>query len=467
MTTATLRPSALYPPTVTPPPAPLPLRQFIFQFVKNPLLALPQTAYEQPFVTRESMGRTVFWVVSPELVEAVLVKHAADFFKTPVEKRVFRRSLKDGVLSSDGQLWRWQRRIMAPLFRHSEILKYLPSMAQPAEELLVRWRSAPPGSPQQIDADMVETTFSVITRTMLEGGEPREAALIKRATAESLSHITWEIMYGLLRVPQWMPHPASLILSRSAKRLRSAVQDIIARRQAEGSGGKDLLGRLLDARDPETGEPMTMEQLINNLLTLLEAGHETTSRALTWTLYLLARAPEWQDKVRAEIIAVCGDDVITPEQIDSLQLTQQVLKESMRLYPPVPAITRIAMKDVSLSGLDIPQDSFIIIPIYCIHRHRALWADPDLFDPARFEPEREASFPRTQFMPFGAGPRICLGNSFAMTEATAILATLVRGARFDWDGKHMPEPVSRITLQPRGGMPLQVTALPQKPLRYG
>lgn len=466
MTTAVYATPTLYPPTVTPPPAPLSLRQFVLRFVKNPLLALPQTAYEQPVVTRETIGRTVFWIADPKLTEEVLVKNAASFFKTPVEKRVFRRSLKDGVISSDGALWRWQRRTLAPLFRPSEILKYIPGMAQPAEELLEEWRGAKPGSVQQIDADMVEATFAVIARTMLQGGEPREAAIIKSATAQSLENITWEIMYGLLRLPLWLPHPASWILSRSSKRLRGAVHDIIARRQAEGSDGHDLLGRLLQARDPETGEPMTMEQLINNLLTLLEAGHETTSRALSWTLYLLARAPDWQERVRAEIASVCGDDKISAEQIGALQLTQQVLKEAMRLYPPVPAMTRISVAPVSLSGVDIPQDSFIIIPIFCIHRHKALWTDPNRFDPTRFAPEREAAYPRTQFMPFGGGPRICLGNSFAMAEATVILATLIRGARFDWDGRHEPEPVSRITLQPRGGMPLLVTPLQQRPLHY-
>lgn len=466
MTTATISAPALYPPTVTPPPEPLPLRQFIFRFIRNPLLALPQTAYEQPVVSREMVRRHIFLLMDPKLAEQVLVTLAADFPKTPTELRVFRRTMKDGVLSANGSLWRWQRHTLAPLFRPAEILKYVPSMAQPAEELLTKWRASPSGSIRQIDSDMIEATFAVITRTMLKGGEPREAAIIKRATAQSLAYIPWEIMYGLLRLPEWFPHPASWILSRSAKHLRSAVHDIIARRQAEGGGGVDLLGRLLDACDPEGRERMTMEQLINNLLTLLEAGHETTSRALTWTLYLLARSPEWQDKIRAEIALVCGEEKIAADQIGALRLTQQVLKESMRLYPPVPAISRIAVKPVSLSGLDIPQDSFIVLPIYCIHRHRTLWADPDRFDPTRFDPERETSYPRTQFMPFGAGPRICLGNSFAMTEATVILATLVRAARFDWDGKHNPEPLSRVTLQPRGGMPLKVTMLPQKPLRY-
>ena len=450
---------ALYPPTVTPPAQPLPLRSFLFRFVRNPLLALPQGAYEEPIVAAGKGRRPYFWVTGPELVEEVLIKRAAIFLKAPIEKRVFRRTLGDGVLSADGHLWRWQRRTMAPLFRHSEILGSIPDMVGPAEDQLARWRASAPGSVQQIDADMVETTFSVISRTMLIGGEPREAEIIKRATARSLAHISWDVMYGVLGVPLWMPHPASWTLSHAARQLRGAVFDIITRRQAEGGGGEDLLGRLLAARDPETGEPMTMQQLINNLLTLLEAGHETTSRALSWTLYLLARAPEWQERLRAEVRVIAGDGRIGAEHLGALRTTQQVLKEAMRLYPPVPTMFRIATEPMQLGGFSVPAGGRIVIPIFCIHRHRLLWDDPDRFDPTRFTPEREAAYPRTQFMPFGGGPRLCLGSAFAMTEATVILAALIRAARFEWDGKHMPEPVSRVTLHPRGGMPLRVTVL--------
>ena len=467
MITAVRSATALYPPTVTPPPEPLRLRSFIFRVVRNPLLALPRAAYEEPIVGLGPGRAPVYWVTGPDLVEEVLIKRAGAFTKTPVEKRVFRRTLGEGVLSSDGQLWRWQRRTMAPLFRHTEILTYLPEMAQPAEDQLAKWRASPPGSIQAIDADMVETTFSVIARTMLMGGEPREAEIIKRATARSLAYFSWELMYGMLRVPVWVPHPGSWTLRRTARQLRGAVFDIITRRQAEGgAGGGDLLGRLLAARDPETGEPMTMEQLIDNLLTLLGAGHETTSRALGWTLYLLARAPDWQDAVRDEMRAVVGEGRIGPEHLGALRITQQVLKESMRLYSPVPVMSRLAVDPIELGGHSVPAGGTIIIPIFAIHRHRRLWDDPDRFDPTRFTPEREAAHARTQFMPFGAGPRICLGSAFAMTEATVILASLVRAARFEWDGKHVPEPVSRLTLQPRGGMPLKVTMLDQRPLSY-
>jgi cytochrome P450 len=451
---------ALYPRTVTPPAEPLSLFRFVLRFIENPLLALPQQAYEDWLVAQESANRVIYWVSAPALIEDLLLRNADKLIQSPVQKRVLRRALRDGVLSADGELWRWQRRTMAPVFRPAEILTYVPVMAAPAEETLERWRASAPGSLQHIDEAMTEATFAVIMRTMLKGGITREAEIIRRETSRGLKNITWDMLYGSFRLPEWLPHPASWTLERSARRMRRAVRDIIERRvrEADGENANDLLARLLAARDPETGEPMSMERLINNLLTLLEAGHETTSRALSWTLYLLARATEWQDAVRKEVRSVIGDQPIEGRHIEQLTVTQQVLKESMRLYPPVPVMSRVATEAFKAGGADFPEGCIILFPIYCIHRHRQLWDDPARFDPSRFAPER-GDYPRTQYMPFGAGSRICLGASFAMAEATAILATLIRGASFEWDGIVDPEPVSRVTLQAKGGIALKVTPL--------
>ena len=452
-------PVRLVPPTVEAPPQPLPLWRFLPRFVRNPLLSLPVQVYNAPALAVAHAGRATIWISAPDLIEEVLLTRADEFGKSPIEKRVFDLSLGDGILTSEGALWRWQRRVMAPLFRPSEIMGYVPAMSQVAEETLGRWRSSEAGAVQAIDAEMTEATFAVIARTMLIGGEPAEGEAIKQATHLYLERVSWEVAYGLLRFPAWLWNPAKGQMRRAAAQLRGAVDAIVTRRSAEPEPGHDLLGRLLAARDPDTGEPMPRPRLINNLLTLLEAGHETTAKALTWTLYLLARAPEWQARVRAEVEAVAGRAPIAAEHIAKLQLTQQVLKEALRLYPPAPVMVRQARSATTVGGHALPAEAMVVIPIYAIHRHRALWEDPDAFDPDRFTPEREARMPRTQFMPFGAGPRICIGASFAMIEATAILATLVRGASFAWDGKHLPEPVSRVTLRPKGGMPLLVTVL--------
>jgi len=238
--------------------------------------------------------------------------------------------------------------------------------------------------------------------------------------------------------------------------MREAVADLVRARRTAPSQRDDLLARLLGAKDPETGRPMSDGQLVDNLLTFLLAGHETTAKALTWALYLVARSPHWEARMLEEIGGVAGNGPITAEHISRLVVVGQVLKEAMRLYPPAPVLTRIANEPTELGGKQLDAGSLIVMPIFAIHRHRRLWQDPDRFEPERFAPEREQTYSRYQFMPFGAGPRICIGASFAMIEATAMLATFVRAARFEVPAGHNPVPISRVTLRPSGGMPLKV-----------
>jgi cytochrome P450 len=447
---------ALYPPKVEPPPRPLPLRRFLLTFVRNPLSSLPRPVYEEPIVVHDNGHNVIAWVTDPALVEQVLLHGGANFPKTPLEKRVFAHTLGDGVLTSEGASWRWQRRTAAPLFRPADLSPLVPIMTAAAEDQAVRWRNGPPGAVQSIDRDMTETTFHVISTTMFAGSADVEAAAILKSADTALATISWDIAAAMLRLPTWMWYPGKFKRRRAARTLRAAVAAILARRRATGLEGDDLLARLARARDPETGEPMSEKQLIDNLVTFLAAGHETTAKALTWTLYLLARAPQWQERILAEIDAVVGTRGMDAEHLERLPVTRAVLKEAMRLYPPAPIMTRLAAHDMTLGPATINAGTLIVIPIFAVHRHRKLWQDPDRFEPRRFAPEREAKLARTQFMPFGFGPRTCIGGTFAMMEATAILATLVRRARFEWDRVHAPEPISRVTLRPKGGMPLKV-----------
>lgn len=450
--------TGLYPPTAEPADTPLPLLTFLARCVSNPLTTLPRAAYENAIAIDEPVkGRFVAWVMAPELVEQLLVEDSDATLKTEVEHRVFDPILGRGILTSDHAEWRWQRRALAPLFRHGGIEAYVPAMATAAEAQLARWRSGPPGATRDVEHDMSMTTFDVIVRTMLVGADPAECVSVMQAGKRYLDHTSWTVAFGLLRLPRWLPHPASLENWRATRRLRAAVSAIVARRQRTAATGDDLLGRLLQARHPDTGAPMSADLVVDNLATLLEAGHETTAKALAWTLYLLARAPEWQDAVREEARAVLpAAGPPSAEAIARLTVTERVLKEAMRLYPPAPIMARAPSRPLTLGGQTIPVGAQIVVPIFAIHRHRGLWQDPDRFDPDRFLPAAEKARPRTQFMPFGAGPRICIGQAFAMIEAKVILATLVRSARFAWDGRHLPEPVSRVTLRPKGGMPLGV-----------
>ena len=450
----------LYPPTVEPSAGPLPLARFIPRFIRNPLRALPSGAYHEAIVVHPRQRRGFAWVTDPALLERILLHEAEDFPKTPLEKRVFEATLGDGILTSQGQSWRWQRRTAAPLFRFQDLLAHVPVMAKVADDRLRRWQVGPPGTVRRIELDMADVTYDVFTHTILAGASQADGEIIKTSGARFLSRISWEIAWGMLQLPTWVWHPAKRSMRQAGAEMRAAVERIIAARRAEpGEPGRDVLGRLLAARDPETGAPMSDKQLADNMLTFIAAGHETTAKALTWTLYLLARAPEWQDRVRAEIAEVCGTAPVAARDIERLKITTRVLKEAMRLYPPAPVLSRTTARAVEIGGHKLPAGALIVIPVFAVHRHRKLWTDPDRFDPDRFLPEAEAEHLRTQFMPFGFGQRTCIGMAFAMIEATVLLATLVRGARFDWDGRHFPEPVSRVTLQPKGGMPLAVTLL--------
>src|SRR5262245_26416777 len=462
--TATIAPSTaagpLYPPTVKGAPRPLPLRKFLFRFVRNPLSSLPQAAYEQGILVYDNGRSLIVWVCDPALIETVLLHEAETFPKTDLEKRVFANSLGDGILTSQGASWRWQRRTAAPLFRPADLASLVPAMSAAAEDQLARWSASPAGTVQAVDRAMTETTFRVISATMFAGSADAEAEAILRWADTSLSTVSWDVAAAMMRFPHWLWYPGKLRRRKASLQLRAAVAGILARRRAEGLVGDDLLARLARAQDPETGAPMSEKQLIDNLVTFLAAGHETTAKALTWSLYLLARAPEWQRRVRSEVSAVAGEAAIGAGHIDHLVLTRAVIEETMRLYPPAPMMGRQAAAATTLGEATIPEGALVVIPIFALHRHRRLWEDPDRFDPERFLPGRREKILRTQFMPFGFGQRTCIGASFAMMEAIAVLATLLRGAELAWDGKHLPEPLSRVTLRPKGGMPLRVSPLP-------
>jgi cytochrome P450 len=451
----------LYPPRVTPPSERLPLRQFVPAFIRNPLSVIPEAVYEQPMVRLERGRTPVIYVTDPALIKTILLDRRDVFVRTPTEKRILGGLLGNGVLTADGADWKWQRQTAAPLFRHQDLLGFVPDIAKAAEQQVSVWRQGAAGAIRQIDADMTKVTFDVISATLLPGGETHVQPKIEQANVDFLGPISWSMVYAILTLPAWFPHPGKRRMKAAETTLRDSVAELIAARRSDlvspgASRPDDLMQRLMDAKDPETGKSMSDEQLIDNLLTFFSAGHETTAKALTWTLYLLARAPEWEARLVEEVRRVAGDGPITADHIDKLVLTAQVLKESMRLYPPAPVISRISVRDTDLGGEHVNKGVQTVIPIYAIHRHKALWDDPDRFDPERFSPEREARIPRYQYMPFGAGPRICIGMAFAMMEAVAILATLIRSSRFEIIGDYRPLPVSRVTLRPSHGMPMRV-----------
>ena len=452
-------PAPLYPPTIEPPRDALPVWRFLPTFVRNPLRTLPLPVYHEPMFVPPGMAGRVAWVTDPKLIEEILLGRHDSFPKSPIEKRVFGPVLGDGILLAEGQCWKWQRRITAPLFRHGDLMKLVPDMSAAATRLLDRWRGMSPGRSRRIDPDMTDVTFDVLRATLFDGASDAEAEMLKAQSAIYLENTSWDIAYEIMGLPNWVWHPGRRAMTRSAKLMAEMGLSVVARARTAGWPGDGLMARLGRACDPETGKSMGDAQILNNLLTFAAAGHETTAQALTWALYLLARAPDWQQKVRQEVVRVAGHGPIEPQHVEALSITRQVMKEVMRLYPPAPVLTRMTREETTIGGHTLPAGAMLVIPIYVVHRHRKLWDDPDRFDPTRFTPEREKQYARAQFMPFGAGPRTCIGMGFAMIEAVVLLAMLVRDAAFSCDAALAPEPLSRVTLRPKGGMPLSVDML--------
>jgi cytochrome P450 len=437
------------PPRVVAPHKPLNRLAFVARFVRNPLAVVPRAAYEEDIVFLPAAP--IAWVTGPALVKTILLDEREKFEKR-AQIRLLAPLLGKGILTSEGADWKWQRQAAAPMFRQHELAGFVPAFVAATRRCIAGWRD---GDTRPIERDMTQLTFDVIAATLLPSADPRMPGAIEASTGLFQRSGAWGQLYAVANLPKWLPQPGRAGMAKAVRALRGATLAIVRERRAAAAAKDDLLARLMGARDPETGRQMNDEQLVDNLLTFYLAGHETTAKALTWTLYLLARSPQWTARLEQEIAQVAGGAAIGAAHIERLVLTQQVLKEAMRLYPPVPLMTRQALADAVLGGHAVKAGTSLVMPIYAIHRHARRWEDPDAFDPGRFAPAREASIPRYQYMPFGAGPRICIGMAFAMNEAAAILATLLQHARFA-PTAHEPAPVARVTLVPRGGMPLAV-----------
>ena len=448
--------SPLTPPHVA-PIAPRGRLGFLAAALRNPLLTIPPAAYEEDVVPR--LERQRLWITEPSLIRKVLLEER-DKYQKLTQIKLLSPLTGKGILTSEGADWKWQRQASAPMFKPQDLLAFVPAFVRAAEDVAARWRESPGGSIHPVDEDMTRATFDVIAATLLPSPDAAFAGDIQGGVRQLQRSGAWDILYVSMGFPGWLPRPGMFRSARAVRRLRERVLGVVRDRQAAREAGHvvdDLLDRLIAARDPETGRSMDDGQLVDNLITFYLAGHETTAKALTWTLYLLARSPEWSAKLEEEIARVAGNDPIEAGHLDRLVLTQQVVKESMRLYPPVPIMTRQVVSETSLAGHTLAVGTSVMMSIYAIQRHAKRWPRPHEFDPSRFSPANEAKIPRYQYMPFGAGPRICIGMPFAMLEATAILASLVQRARFGFAGDEHPVPVARVTMTPRGGMPLAVT----------
>jgi cytochrome P450 len=444
-----------------PPKGRLSFPMLMVRMLRNPVASWGEDFYQEGIVAYRWLGLETAFVMDPDAIQTILLDEAGSYSKQPLNDEVLGAAIGGGLLSAEGDQWRWQRRLTAPLFRAEDVLGFVPAFAEAATPMLERWREAGPGALHDIDRDMTRATLQALQDTVLGASLSEEdRSFIEQAGAKFLASSIWKVALSSLRLPPWIPHPGARSMVRDGQTMRDVAARVLAKARESGAQGNDLLHRLVTARDPATGEAMPDDLIVDNVVTFLVAGHETTSQALTWSLYLLALFPEWQERLRAEVRGVMGKDGrIEREDLGKLPLLDAVFQEAMRLYSPVPILMRLTTRPVTLGGVSLKKGALIIVPIYVVHRHHRLWHDPLKFDPSRFSPEARAGRHRCAYMPFGVGPRTCVGATFAMVEGRTILAAILANARFELPEGVEPLPFARITLRPKGGLKLKVTML--------
>jgi len=443
------------PPFIPPSPGiPGPLR-VISGLVRNNLSILPEAAYHEPAVVIPGLQRIVV-VTGPELTGEFLQKQGDRFPKGRLQNEALMPLFGNAMISSEGADWRWQRQAAAPLFRHQDMMDYGPIMTASAEAMVRLWREAP-GQPRLINRDMMRAAFAVISNTMLAGGASDVIAAIEKGHGEYFKYVNWWLANRYLGLPAWLPRPGKAAMHRHEDNLRQSVRALVREKRARGAHQDDLLGKLLAAKDPETGRGMDDERIANNIATFLVAGYDTTALSLSWALYLIAKSPDWARRIREEVNEVCGAGPVGSAHYEALTTTRMVLSEALRLFPTAPIILRDVLEDTELQEVRFKAGDIVMLPIYAMHRHRQSWENPDTFDPSRFALDSPKPV-RHSYLPFGAGKRICIGAAFAMLEGVIMLATFVRAADFEPLSPE-PEPMGQLFLTARAGIRMRVSPI--------
>ncbi len=391
----------------------------------------------------------------PDHIRHVLQDHHKTYSKETRGFDKLRIVLGNGLLTSEGDFWLRQRRIMQPAFHKDRIRAFAEVMTRAAEEVAGRWeRAARAGAVADVAQDMMRLTLHVVAETLLGTDVRAETDELGRAVTHVLQDVNarTRVLYD---VPPEVPTRRNRALARRLAVLDTVVLRAVAEHRAGKGRPGDLLNLLLEARDDD-GQGMTDGQIRDEVMTIFLAGHETTANALAWTFHLLSLHPGIDRAMADEIQGVLGGRVPTPEDVPRLEYTTRVIKESMRLYPPAWILGRLAEQDDEIAGVAVPRGTLVFASPYVTHRHPDIWPNPEGFDPDRFTHEREASRARFAYFPFGGGPRICIGQAFAMMEAVLVVATLVQRARPEHLPGHQAVPQPLITLRPRGGLPMRM-----------
>ncbi len=398
--------------------------------------------------------RTLYFFNHPDHAKHVLADNSANYHKG-IGLAQARRALGDGLLTSEGERWRKQRNVIQPVFQSKRIAQQAGAVAEEAAHLVDRLRSRQGGQPVDVLDEMTGLTLGVLGRTLLDAD---------LSTFNSIGHAFESVqnqamfeMLSMSMVPMWVPLPHQLRFRRARRYLEHVVNELVTQRMTRsGNQGDDALSRLIVSTQQESDAAVAQQRMRDELVTLLLAGHETTASTLGWAFFLIDRHPAVRARLHAEAVEVLGDRLPVYEDLRRLTYTAMVVEEVMRLYPPVWILTREAQQDDEIGGYHVPAGADVLVCPYTLHRHKAFWDEPERFDPDRFNPRRTGDRPRYAYIPFGAGPRFCVGNSLGMMEAVFVLAMVSRDLQLvrDPDYEVVAEPM--LSLRIRGGLPMIV-----------
>ena len=462
MTQPKVEPSRPRPRPVHPaPPASWPTAWTRFRHPRRMLSTIavyPSEVYDELVVVRQYRGRPYLLVSDPEGVKHVLLSNAANYLKPAKQRRLIEPTLGRSLLTSEGAEWQQQRRLTAPAFRPNTIAAGIPGIAAAAEAMMARWLSPSAEPTIEVHSEMLDLALGVIGRAMFGIDPGRMLDPILRAGARSqVGLMTVETLIALRLLGEESGHRLGKWLARvTARPIRDATAAMVAAARAAGAAGDGLLAALDEGQRQDAGQPLTSQEIQDHLVTMLIAGHATTAAALVWVWYLLDLHPDVRLEVESELASQLGGRLPTAADIPRLPLTRMVIDETLRLYPVVPVIGRVAIAEDRICGVTVPPRTHVSIAPWVIHRHRALWHDPDHFDPRRFAADRLAEMHRFAYIPFSAGPRVCIGQGFALTEMITIVAAVAQRFRLRLLPDHRVDIAGAGHVRPRGGLPMRL-----------
>ncbi len=428
----------------------------LFDVQRDSLAFLQSVTSRYGDIVRYRVGWVRSYLIThPDYVRHVLQENHKNYSKNIYSFKMLRWVTGNGLITSDGAFWLRQRRLMQPAFHRQRIAALGPLMTGAADAMAQRWEETAHGAAFDVADEMMRLTLQIVGEALFGTNLSEQATQVGR----SFSVLNEQVMQrfqsmGIL--PPLLPTARDRAFRAAQHSLDAVVDQIIQERRRSTEDRGDLLSMLMLAHDEDTGEQMSDRQLRDEVKTLMLAGHETTANLLTWAWYLLAEHPAVEQRLHAELARVLGGRLPTMSDLPHLPYTRMVIDETLRLYPPAPVVPRMVINDDVIGGYRIPAKSAVVVSIYTLHRNPAFWPDPNTFDPERFSAEQSHDRPRFAYVPFGGGPRQCIGNSFALTEAHLILATVAQRFRLRIAPGFAPMPEALITLRPKHGMRMVV-----------